>query len=1145
MFVHLHNHSDYSLLDGACRIPKLVEAAVGQGSPAVALTDHGNLFGLLEFYTKAKDAGIKPIIGVEVYVAANSRFDKKASKGGEQRYHLVLLAKNYTGYKNLSKLTSESYTTGFYYKPRIDKDLLMEHTEGLICMSGCIKGEIPQLIIDGNLDVAREAIKFYHDLFGDDYYLEIMRHGIPAQDKTIPHIAQFAEEFGIKLVATNDAHYLKKEHAKAHDILLCIGTQSKVIDQKRLRFENDEFYFKTPDQMAELFHDYPEAIENTLEVAEKCNIEIKLDEQHYPVFDIPAGEDLDAGGYLKKLTYEGFKQRYGDNPPEEAVKRVENELEVIAKTGFSNYFLIVWDFVRWAKERGIPVGPGRGSAAGCTVSYCLGITNLDPTRFGLIFERFLNPERVSPPDIDIDFSDERREEVIQYVRDKYGDDSVCRITTFGKMAAKSAVRDVARTLSLPYGESDKIARLIPEGPKVKLKKSYEEVPELKKLIDSDPRYQEVWENALIIEGLVRHSGTHAAGVVICPGKTVEFIPVYKMAGEGEEYTQFDMNWVDRLGLLKMDFLGLQTLSELDRTVKSLKKRGVEIDLNNLPLDDYDTFKLFGEGATIGVFQFESRGMRENLAKLKPQRIEDIMAMAALYRPGPMDNIPEYIACQHGKKQPKYLHEKLERILKETYGVIIYQEQVMRVATDLAGFTLGKADILRKAMGKKKVDVMEKLKPEFLEGAVQNNIDKEIGLKTWEDCKEFAKYGFVKAHAAGYGLIAYQCAYLKTHYPADYLASCLTVRRRNPSMVMKLLAECKARGISVLPPDINESEFGFVATGEGVRFGLSAIKNVGDAAVKAIVEAKKEHKRFKNFHDFLTSVDLGKVNRRVCESLIDAGAFDAMGCNRASLFVSLQSAMAYAQAIHEERERGQTTLFGGVGVDPAVHIPPPDLKEVDEWPVSELQSREKTMLGYYISSHPLEQYSREVKGISTHNIGDKEEFKDGARIRSCCVATSVKVRTTQSGHKMAVMVVEDQTGAIECVAFPKVYANHPDILFEDQLLAINGKISRKSDEEAKIWMESAIPLEEAAEKWGNSLHIKVDKEQINERLLSKLESIFTEYEGQVPIYIAIAVGNGTVRTLRAGSFAVRTGNGLLKRLSEILGKEAVHIGFNNQ
>lgn len=1144
-FVHLHNHSDYSLLDGLCKIKDLLSVSVERNAPAVALTDHGNMFGALEFYTQAQKLGIKPIVGCELYMTPEDRTIKKTSKAGGLRYHIVLLAKNYIGYKNLTTLASEAYTTGFYYKPRIDKQLLLDHREGLICLSACINGEIPQLVLNGNMDVALETAKFYKEIFGDDFYLEIQRHGMPEQEKIIPGLAQLAEDLNIKLVATNDTHYLHQEHSEAHDILLCVGTQSKVDDENRMRFSGNEFFLKTSEQMSNIFQDFPDAISNTLEIAEKCDLEIKLDEAHYPVFHIPGNDNptlKDADIYLRELALEGFGKRYGLNPSQESIDRFELEMKVILETGFSNYFLIVWDFVHWAKEQGVPVGPGRGSAAGCLVSYCLGITNLDPLKYDLLFERFLNPERISPPDIDIDFSDDRREEVIKYVRDKYGDDSVCRITTFGKMAAKSAVRDVARVVGLSIQEANSIAKLIPDGPNVKLGESIEQTSELKNQINSDPRFKKVIEHALTIEGSVRHSGTHAAGVVICPGRTVDYIPVYKMGGEGEEYTQYDMNWVDKLGLLKMDFLGLQTLTELDMTVKALQKRGVEIDLDNLDLADEKVFKVFSDGATIGVFQFESGGMRENLTKLKPTRIEDLIAMAALYRPGPMDNIPEYIACSHGVRKPSYLHEKLEPILRETHGVIIYQEQVMRTATDLAGFTLGKADILRKAMGKKKEKLMLELKPEFIDGCVANSIQKKTAEEIWDLLLRFANYGFVKAHAAGYALIAYQCGFLKAYHRPEYLASCLTVRRRNPGMMMKLLAECRAGNVPVLPPDINESASEFVATPLGIRFGLFAVKNVGDAAVNAIVAAQSKHGPFRSIHHFLTSVDLRVANKKVHESLIQSGAFDSLGVNRATLFESLPGAMAYSQAMQDERDQGQTTLFGGFGVDPMVHIPPPNFHTRDEWETEDIQSREKEMLGYYVTSHPLEKYKSEIDGLTKFALEDKEEFSDGLEVKICGVITTVSTRVTKRGEKWAILSVEDLSGSIECLVFPKVLTDVQDMLVADNLVAMAGRISHDNNEETKLRVEQIIPLDQAAEKWGQSLFIQLNYMQVNDNLLAKLETVFKSHSGRRPVFINVNYENGTSHTLKVGDFAVITTSELLHRIKEIVGDGNAYFGY---
>jgi len=1045
------------------------------------------------------------------------------------------------------KLSSEGYLTGFYYKPRIDKELLYEYHEGLICMSGCINGEIPQILLSGDMKKARATAEYYRGLFGEDYYLEVQRHNIDEEERVLPLMAELADELNLKLVATNDAHYLKREHAAVHDVLLCVGTQAHKDDVNRFRFKGEEFYLKTPEEMEELFAEYPQALAATIEIAEKCELEIELGERHFPVYDIPE-PDLTADDYLALLARNGLEDRFTNGFPEGAGERLEYELEVIRNAGFSNYFLITADFVRWAKERGIPVGPGRGSAAGCLVSYCLGITNLDPLKYDLLFERFLNPERVSPPDIDVDFSDDRREEVIQYVRDKYGEDSVCRITTFGTMAARSAVRDVARVLGLSYAEGDKVAKLIPEGGReITIDRSLSEVPELRKLTESDPRFKELINHARVIEGSVRNSGTHAAGVVICPGSTVEFIPVYKQGDDNEIYTQYDMNWIDRLGLLKMDFLGLQTLQEIDLTLKALSKRGIEIDFydRNENYDDPQTYKLFAEGDTVGVFQFESGGMRDNLMKLKPECLEDLIAMNALYRPGPMQMIPDFIDRKHGRKKVSYLHPKLEDILKNTYGVIVYQEQVMRIATDLAGFTLGKADIFRKAIGKKKADLMKSMERDFLDGCVKNGISKKIAASIYKLIEKFARYGFPKAHSAGYAIIAYQCAYLKCHYPAEYLASCLTVRGGNSEQVMKLLGQCRTNNINILPPDINESVDRFIARDGGIRFGLQAIKNVGEAAVRAIIEARSETGPFVSLHHFMTSVDLRAVNKKVVESLIDAGAFDALGPNRATLLASLPGAVAFAQAVQEERLSGQTALFvnGGNGNDTedGGNLMPPEMHYMDELPDSELQSREKAVLGYYISSHPLDRFRREIDGLSTHKLIYKDKFTDGMKIKICAVLSSVKIRQTRKGDSMAILKIEDLTGSIEGLVFSKVLEKYSDILISDGLVAISGTISRQErTEEPKLKVVEVLDLEDAAEIWGNALHIKLPSDHVTPPLVDRLEKLFGANPGKCVLYIDLAYPGGDVRSLKVDRFRVQPAPEMLQRLTELVGEDQIKL-----
>lgn len=1157
MFVHLHNHTDYSLLDGACRISELVESALAFGSPAVGITDHGNMFGALDFYTKCKAAGLKPIIGCELYLAPGSRTIRKPGREGELRYHQVLLAKNLTGYRNLSRLCSEGYLSGFYYKPRIDKDLLRRHTEGIICLSSCLQGEVPQMLLNGQTDEAFAAMKFYKELFGDDFYVELMRHNLPEQQRLEPTLLQMAQDIGAKVVATNDAHYLRREHARAHEVLLCVGTQTNLTDPKRLRFGTDEFYFKSPQEMRELFADLPEASDATLEIADKCNLEIPLGGRNFPVFKItpemaasvevgPDEPPLEANRFLEKLARRGFKQRYGDQPPEEARRRLDQELQVITQTGFADYFLIVWDFVRWAKERGIMVGPGRGSAAGSIVSYCLRITDIDPLEYGLIFERFLNPERVSPPDIDIDFADNRREEVIEYVRERYGRDCVCRITTFGHMAARSAVRDVARAMGMSYAEGDRIARLVPEGTKdMTIDRALAEVPELRELVNSDPRYRDLVMHARLVEGAVRHASTHAAGVVICPGPTMDYLPVCIQGDDGEIYTQFDMNWMEAVGLLKMDFLGLQTLQELDLTLASLRKKGIDLDLSKIPLDDPEVYRLFAEGDTTGVFQFESHGMRDNLVKLKPERLEDLIAMNALYRPGPMQMIDEFIACRHGRKRAEYLHPSLEPILRATYGVVVYQEQVIRIVTELAGYSLGKADLFRRAMGKKKPEIMKEQEEPFIQGCVNRGISRKTAKELFAACEQFAGYGFVKAHSAGYALIAYQCAYLKRYYPAEYLAACLTVRSRDQVHVMKLLAECRAKGLAVLPPDINESEAGFVAAGGGIRFGLGAVKNVGEAAILNILDARRRVERFTSLVNFLESVDLRVVNRRVVESLIDAGAFDDLGPNRASLLASLGSAMAYAQAVQDERLNGQSSIFGGG--EAGLALPAPADQQVDEWPLSEKQAREKAVLGYYVSSHPLSRFAREIEQLASHRLADRDEFTDGLKVRVCGVISSVRHSQTKAGETMARAMLEDLTGSIECLIFPAAYQKNRALIQPDALVAVTGRISRQSTpggqngEEPKLKVEEILPLPEIVKRWSQSLRIILSTNQVTEPLVALLEQALASHPGECPVLIDLVGGDDTVQTFKVGRYQVEPTADLVKRLEELFGSEKVALG----
>jgi len=1151
LFVHLHNHSDYSLLDGACRIPQLIEIAASQGARSVGLTDHGNVFGALEFYTAARDAGLNPVLGCELYLAPGSRLDRSPGRAGEMRFHQVLFAKNLAGWRSLSRLSSEGHLSGFYYKPRIDRELLRECAEGLICLSSCMQGEIPQRILNNDPDGALEAARFYKEVFGDDFYIELQRHHLPEDERLVAALAQLAEDLDLRMVVTNDAHYLKREYAAAHDVLLCVGTQSKVTDANRLRFDTQEFYLKTPDEMAALFPDFPDALDITEEIAGKCSLEIPLGGRHFPIFqrvaangnghlsseaDLPTAEDE-----LDRVAREGFIIRYGVNPSPNAVERLEMELGVIKQTGFANYFLIVWDFVRWARERSIPVGPGRGSAAGCIVSYCLGITNLDPLRWGLIFERFLNPERVSPPDIDIDFADDRREEVIKYVRGRYGEDAVCRIITFGKMAARSAVRDTARAMGLTAAEGDRLAKLIPESRDFTLEQALTHVPEIADLCAGDSRYRAVIEHATILEGAVRHPSVHAAGVVICPGPVTNYMPVYKNGTDPDLMSQFDMNWVDKLGLLKMDFLGLQTLQEIEITLRGLRAGNVDIDLDSLPFDDPKVFALFSEGRTTGVFQFESSGMRDNLMKLKPERLEDLLAMNALFRPGPMQFIDEFIARRHGRRKASYLHPRLEPILRETYGIIVYQEQVIRIATDLAGYSLGKADTFRKAMGKKKPELMAKEATAFIDGCVSSGIDRKVASEIFAACEQFAGYGFVKAHAAGYAVIAYHCAYLKVHHPVEYLAACLTVRRNDPSQVLRLMGECKILSIPIHRPDVNESEDSFKAEGDAIRFGLAAIRNVGEAAVATLLEARKGCGRFTSLHQFLAATGMGAMNRRMVESLIDAGAFDAFGQTRATLQASLPGAMAYAQAVADEHLRGQNGLFGGSSEAGTSYIQEPDLHILEEYPPDLLQSNEKKVLGYYITGHPLERYTPLLGTLIKHRLGDKEDWEDGRQVRIAGVVAAISKRTAKSGDRWMMVTLEDLTGTADCLLFSGQMAQFETLAVPDRLVAVSGRVTRREGrEETNIRIEEMIPLEEVAERWGQTIKLRLNSQQVSEALLTRLGRLCTDSPGSSSLLIDLALPSGQRKSYRVGKFRVRPSPDLMRTLGEWVGPDCVSL-----
>lgn len=1043
-FVHLHVHSHYSLLDGF-GTPKLIaKTASEQGSPAIALTDHGTMYGAIEFYKAAKSYGVKPIIGCEMYVAPKSRFDK--NPGPENRpYHLTLLALNETGYQNLMYLVTKAHLEGFYYKPRVDHGLMKAHSEGLVALSGCLAGELARAVLNGTPKKQLDTIQMYQDIFGtDNFFLELQDHPMIDDQKILNNrLIEIAKDKNIPLVATQDSHYVRKEDAKAQDILLCIQTQSTLEQEQRMKFDGD-FSLKSPEEMAEIFKDVPEALENTLKIAERADIELKFGQNLIPVYKTPSGEDPHA--YLTELCAEGLVKRYGENPAQDTKDRLEYELGVVQKMGFSDYFLIVWDFVRFAKERGITVGPGRGSAAGSLITYCLEITDLDPLKYGLIFERFLNPERISMPDVDIDFADTRRDEVLEYVREKYGRENVAQIITFGTMAARAAVRDVGRAMAYPYAEVDRIAKLIPapvQGKHVPLGQSIKEDPELSKVYQSEPRSRELLDNAVKLEGTVRHAGTHACAVVMSEKPLVQYVPMQNSTGSGDEViTQYDMHVCEEIGLLKMDFLGLKNLTIIENTLQILKRtRDEDVDMATIPMDDTKTYELLQRGDTTGVFQFESGGMRRYLRELIPTRFEDIVAMGALYRPGPMEWIPGYIKAQHNPDTIRYLHASFESILKETNGVAIYQEQILQIARDFAGFTLGEADILRKAVGKKIGSLLQEQKEKFINGAVSNGHDKKFAGEVFEKVIEpFAGYGFNKSHAACYAMISYRTAYLKANFPTEFMAALLSADADNTDRVVLEIMECEEMGIAVLPPSINESFASFTVVDDGtIRFGLSAIKGLGVGTVDEILAVREAGGKFASLEDILQRVPSKLMNKKTIEALAYSGALDDLG-ERKAIAQSTDAMSAYSKVNQEMSAQGQESLFAG---EQGGDLTP--LKLTDVAPASNMERLkwEKDYLGLYVSGHPLKGLKRYLSKKVTL-IDTITEKMIGKKVTVGGLLARVKKVFTKSGSYMLYGEVEDPTGRIEFVVFPKVFAQYEALFQEDNIIIMEGRLDHRRD-----------------------------------------------------------------------------------------------------
>ncbi len=1126
-FVHLHLHTQYSLLDGAIRPAKLLELAQEYKMPAVAMTDHGNLFGAIEFYEKAMHSGVKPIIGCEVYVAPGRMTDRTPSSktGGERARHLVLLVKNIKGYHNLCKLLTKAYLDGFYYKPRVDKELLAELNEGLIALSACMQGEVPGMLLAGQEDKAVKAAGEYSEIFSNRrFFLELQQNGIEEQARVNEALIGLSRRLDLPLVATNDCHYLKKEDARFHDILLCIQTGKTVNSPDRMRFETDQLYFKSPQEMIEEFRDLPEAIDNTIEIAERCNLELKLDEYHLPEFPLPPGETVDS--FLDRRASEGLERRLaamkraGEDAEEKKwiyYERLKKELDVIKRMGFSGYFLIVSDFIEHARRNDIPVGPGRGSAAGSLVAYSLGITNIDPIRYNLLFERFLNPDRISLPDIDIDFCFEGRDDVIRYVAEKYGTENVTQIITFGQMKAKAAIRDVGRALDMPYGEVDKIAKLVPSQLNITIEEALESEPELRRLAEEDPRVKELIDAATALEGLPRHASTHAAGVVISNRPLVEYLPLYKGQKENIVTTQYAMKDVEKIGLVKFDFLGIKTLTLIDRAVKELRRnRGIRFNIEDIPLDDGDTYALISSGYTNGIFQLESSGIKELLKKLRPETFEDLMAAVALYRPGPLQSgmVDDFIKRKHGKVPITYELPQLKDILENTYGVMVYQEQVMEISRVLAGFTPGEADVLRKAMGKKVPEVMLEQRARFLEGAKENKIPQKKAEKIFDLMAKFAGYGFNKSHSAAYAMIAYQTAYLKAHYPVEFMAALLSVNMGDADKVMKYISECRHMQIEVLPPDVNSSSMDFSVHDNAIRFGLAAIKNVGSAAIEAIIGARDDGP-FEDLVDFLERVDSRKVNKKVVESLIKCGAFDSVTKNRAYLMATLDSSMEIAQGRERDRALGQRSIFDVLGTTAGAERPAVAVREditVKEWSEQEMLSHEKETLGFYITSHPLAGCKHELALYSTDTMETVRERRTGEEVALAGIVTHTRETTTKRGAKMAFLRFEDLRGWIEVVVFSDLYAKTREVLASESPLLIVGKVERDSGakagsgpdgaegEECKILATDIMLLKDAKEKRPRKTHIITPTGSIGRETFQEFRKILEAHPGSSPVFV---------------------------------------------
>jgi len=1149
-FVHLHLHTQYSLLDGANQIDPLVKQVKGFGMPAVAITDHGNMFGAVEFYQKTLAGGVKPIIGCEAYLAPGSRHAREGHLAHNDYYHLILLAANRTGYQNLIKLVSKAYLDGFYYKPRMDKELLLQHHEGLIALSGCLSGEVPYLIGQKDLDGAARTAGEYREMFGmDHYYLEVQANGLEHQRIANRGLVEIHKKLGIPLAATNDCHYLKKEDARPHDVMLCLQTGKTLNDPNRLRFDTDQLYVKSTEEMAAAFAELPDAVRNTCRIAEQCDLKLAFNQSFLPQYKAPDGYTRES--YLQELATKGLAARLRERPsaiPSSVYEaRLREELTVIITMGYAGYFLIVWDIINFARSRGIPVGPGRGSAAGSLVAYALRVTDIDPLVYHLLFERFLNPERVTMPDIDMDFCMDRRGEVINYVIEKYGEEHVCQIITFGTLGAKAAIRDVGRVMELPYAEVDKVAKLVPNQLNITLDEALAVEPRLRELVNTDPKVGELMTVAKALEGLARHASTHAAGVVISQEPLTEHVPLYRGAN-GEVVTQFSMGDIEKVGLVKFDFLGLKTLTMINHAVRLInageaqRRTGEPLDLARLPLDDQSTYALLAEGRTTGIFQLESPGMRNLLVRIKPECFEDLIAILALYRPGPLESgmVDDFIKRKRDPSQITYDPPALEALLKDTYGVIVYQEQVMAIANRLAGFTLGQADLLRRAMGKKKPEEMEKQKVLFIQGAKKNHLSEKKAEKLFDLMAYFAGYGFNKSHSAAYALVTYQTAFLKAHYPTEFMAALLTSEMGNADKMVGYFTECRDLGIRVLPPDVNESQKDFAVVEDGIRFGLAAIKNVGEAAVDSIIATRNDGGRFRSFADFCRRIDLHKVNKRVLEGLIKVGAFDSTGARRAQLLSALEGTVGEAATYQEERAQGQTSIFGDLTGPMATELADPPLPDVPEWDQDEKLKYERELTGFYITAHPLNRYASAVHQFSSHTSANLAEVTDGREVRLCGIITTIKAMTTKKGDRMAYIQVEDLHGLVEVIVFPDLYRTAGALLVPESVIRVTGTVDRaeKGTRLKGTRIESVPQLQARAV---TRVNIRLGATAQAAGQFPKLQHVLLRHPGETAIFFTFRVGSELeVDTAPVPGLKVQPSDLFVAEVEEVLGKGAVAL-----